>query len=329
MTGRFLNIVEGRAQGSRITLDQVFVIGRGETGTGSLGSDPQISRTHARVYSAGSGECVVEDLGSTNGTLVNGRRIAAPVILQPGDRITVGETVLQYEDAAAGSLPPLAGAEVGAATLSIARPSPAGVGSGGGVDPGFGPGYTASSPAQARPSSALALWGLLLLGAAVAVGLGVYGKEHTPAGRPIFTLGFSGVLQLKTWLSTITLVLIVVQLLSAMWMWGRLPGAGSAPGWVVPFHRWSGSVAFVVSLPVAFHCLWALGFGTTPTRVVVHSIAGCAFYGAYASKMLGLRLRNLPGWTLPVLGGTVFAAFVIAWLTAALWFFTRTGLPLT
>lgn len=325
MTGRVLNVVEGRAAGSRITLDGVFVIGRDETGTGNLGSDPQISRTHARVYSVDSGECVVEDLGSTNGTLVNGRRIAAPAILQPGDRVTVGETVLRYEGATA--VPARSATPAASATLSIARPFSPAVG----LAPGFAPGYVPSSPAQpvSRPSSAAALLGLLLLGAAVAVALGVYGKEHTPAGRPIFTLGFSGVLQLKAWLSTITLVLVVVQVLSAMWMWGRLPGAGSAPGWVGPIHRWSGSIAFVVSLPVAFHCLWALGFGTTPARVVVHSIAGCAFYGAYASKMLGLRLRNLPGWTLPVLGGTVFATFVIAWLSAALWFFTRTGLPLT
>jgi hypothetical protein len=62
--------------------------------------------------------------------------------------------------------------------------------------------------------------------------------------------------------------------------------------------------------------------------VVVHSVAGCLFYGAYAAKMLGLRLPGLPGWALPVLGGTVFGTLVIAWLTAALWFFSRSGLPL-
>jgi hypothetical protein len=180
---------------------------------------------------------------------------------------------------------------------------------------------------EARDRTGIAA--VLLLGAVVAVALGVYAKEHTPAGRPIFTLGFSGMLQLKTWLGTIAVALVVLQLLSALWMWGRLPGAGSAPSWVTPIHRWSGSVAFVVSLPVAFHCLWALGFGSTSARVIVHSIAGCAFYGAYAAKMLGLRLKGLPGWALPVLGGTVFASIVIAWLTAALWFFTRTGLPLT
>ena len=186
-----------------------------------------------------------------------------------------------------------------------------------------------ANPRDEARAARTGLAAVLLLGAIVAVALGVYAKEHTPAGRPIFTLGFSGMLQLKTWLGTIAVALVVVQLLSALWMWGRLPGAGSAPSWVTPIHRWSGSVAFVVSLPVAFHCLWALGFGSTSARVIVHSVAGCAFYGAYAAKMLGLRLKGLPGWTLPVLGGTVFASVVIAWLTAALWFFTRTGLPLT
>lgn len=176
---------------------------------------------------------------------------------------------------------------------------------------------------------ALAATAVLLVGAAVAVGLGVYAKEHTAAGRPIFTLGFSGMLQFKTWLATIVLALLLVQLLTASWMWGHLPGAGPASPGVAVVHRWSGTLAFVVSLPVAFHCLWALGFGTTSSRVVVHSVAGCVFYGAYASKMLALRVRGLSGWTLPALGGTVFAGFVLAWLTAALWFFTRSGLPLT
>ena len=169
---------------------------------------------------------------------------------------------------------------------------------------------------------------LLLVGAGVAIALGAYGKAHTAAGRPVFTLGFSGMLQMKAWLGTIAIALLLVQLLTALWMWGRLPGAGSAPRWVTPIHRWSGSVAFVVTLPVAFHCLWSLGFATTDTRVAVHSIAGCAFYGAYAAKMLGLRLRGLPGWAVPVLGATVLVTLVIAWMTASLWFFTRSGIPL-
>jgi hypothetical protein len=174
-----------------------------------------------------------------------------------------------------------------------------------------------------------ALAAILLAGCAVAVGLGVYGKAHDPALQPLFLAGFSGMLQLKTWLASTALVFVLVQVTTATWMWGRLPGAGPAPIWVNPVHRWSGTLAFVVLVPVALHCLWSLGFATTSARVVVHGIAGCAFYGAYAAKMLGLRVRGLPGWTLPVLGGLVFASLVLLWLTSALWFFTRSGLPLT
>jgi hypothetical protein len=189
----------------------------------------------------------------------------------------------------------------------------------------------ATAPAKtAAPaaSPSLKFAGLLLVGAVVAVSLGVYGREHTPAGRPLFTLGFSGMLQMKAWLTTVVLAFAVVQLLTASWMWGRLRRTPS-PSWVAPLHRWSGAIAFVVSLPVAFHCLWALGFGTGSTRVLVHSIVGCAFYGAYAAKMIGLRVSGLPGWTLPVLGGTVLTCVVLLWVTAALWFFSRSGLPLT
>ncbi|NYG06697.1 hypothetical protein BJ986_001184 [Phycicoccus badiiscoriae] len=168
----------------------------------------------------------------------------------------------------------------------------------------------------------------LLGGAGVSVALGAYAKVHTPSARPLLTLGFSGMLQMKVWLGALAVALLVAQLLTALWMWGRLPGAGAAPDWVAPLHRWSGSIAFVATLPVAFHCLWALGFGVSSPRVLLHGVAGCVFYGAYAAKMLGLRLQTAPGWALPVLGGTVLGSLVLTWLSAALWFFTRSGLPL-
>lgn len=179
-----------------------------------------------------------------------------------------------------------------------------------------------------EPARSTALAGALLVGAAVSVSMGVYAKVHTPALRPLFTLGFSGMLQMKSWLTTGAVVLLVVQLVTALWMWGRLPRAGTAPSWIAPVHRWSGSVAFVLTLPVALHCIWSLGFVTSSPRVVLHGFAGCAFYGAYAAKMLSLRLSRLPGWVLPVLGGTVLSTLVLLWLSAALWFFTRSGVPL-
>jgi thiamine transporter ThiT len=73
--------------------------------------------------------------------------------------------------------------------------------------------------------------------------------------------------------------------------------------------------------------LWSLGFVTSTPRVLIHSVAGCAFYGAYAAKMLGLRVGGLPSRTLPILGGLVFALFIVLWSTSAVWFFTRSSLP--
>jgi hypothetical protein len=52
---------------------------------------------------------------------------------------------------------------------------------------------------------------------------------------------------------------------------------------------------------------------------------GCTFYGAFVAKMLTLRMRRLPGWALPVLGGLVFTTLVATWLTSALWYFGTVG----
>lgn len=184
---------------------------------------------------------------------------------------------------------------------------------------------TAQGPTQ-QPAGRLAP--ALLLGALVAVSLGVYGRVHTAAQRPLFDLGFSSMLPMKAWLTTAVAIFAVVQLVTALWMWRRLPGAGRPPRLVSLVHRWSGTTAFVLSLPVAFHCLWSLGLVTSSTRVAVHGLLGCFFYGVYATKMLCLRQRGLPSWTLPVVGGTLFATVTFLWLTAALWFFTRSGIPL-
>lgn len=53
-------------------------------------NDPEISRRHARLFQQGNGY-VLEDLGSTNGSFVNGQRLVGPNILRPGDSITFGE----------------------------------------------------------------------------------------------------------------------------------------------------------------------------------------------------------------------------------------------
>ncbi len=55
-------------------------------------ADPEISRRHARVYFQG-GYFVFEDFNSTNGTFINGKRLAGQYVLQPGDVINLGEHV--------------------------------------------------------------------------------------------------------------------------------------------------------------------------------------------------------------------------------------------
>ena len=106
---------------------------------------------------------------------------------------------------------------------------------------------------------------VLLLGVAVAVLLGVYARVHHASGRPLFTLGFSGVLQMKAWLTWAAALLLFVQLGSALWMWGRLPRVKTpAPTWITPLHRYSGAVAFALTVPVALNCIWALS--AAPTR---------------------------------------------------------------
>lgn len=182
--------------------------------------------------------------------------------------------------------------------------------------------------AAPRPSSPARLIGLALVGAAVAVGLGVYGNAHDPTGQSILSDGlfFSATLNMKAWLATIVVVLACAQVLLALRMYGRI-GSGDVPSWVAPAHRISGTLAFLVSLPVVYHCLWALGFQDTDTRVLAHSLAGCFFYGAFTSKMLMLKSDRLPGLTLPVVGGAVFTSIVVIWLTSALWFFDNFGFP--
>ena len=183
-------------------------------------------------------------------------------------------------------------------------------------------------PAQrsSRWTGTTALIVAALVGAAVAVALGVYGRHHEPAGQALFTLGFSGTINMKAWLATITLVFAVGQVSLALWMYGKLH-LPRAPAWVGPAHRLLGTLTLVVSLPVAYHCLWSLGFQTNTTRRLVHSVLGCAFYGAFTTKVLCVRSSKLPGWALPVVGGLLFCILVAIWLTSALWFFNTAGFP--
>jgi len=108
-------------------------------------------------------------------------------------------------------------------------------------------------------------------------------------------------------------------------MYGKVPRV-SAPPWIGGLHKWSGRLAFIAAVPAAVHCVYALGFATYSTRVLIHSVLGCLFFGGFTVKMLVLPKRGVPGWVLPVLGSFVFATLILIWFTSAYWFFSTFGI---
>jgi hypothetical protein len=104
-------------------------------------NDPEVSRRHARMFLQGS-NFVIEDLGSTNGTAVNGQRLLGPYILRPGETVVFGEHITAVFEATQ----PESGSTVVSAPPPQAqprsRPAPAS---------SAGPGYGPPPPPYAQP----------------------------------------------------------------------------------------------------------------------------------------------------------------------------------
>lgn len=120
---------EGPLAGRRVEVDAELVVGREDAGLTI--EDEEISRRHA-VFRPGDGGIEIEDLGSTNGTYVNGVRIEAATRLAGGDTVKLGRSVLQVESAraaatVAAAVPaaPAAAAPMGAAPMGAAPPAAA------------------------------------------------------------------------------------------------------------------------------------------------------------------------------------------------------------
>jgi hypothetical protein len=147
---------------------------------------------------------------------------------------------------------------------------------------------------------------------------------HDTRSKGYFDLFFSDPIHMKAWLATAALAFACFQLVTAAWIFRKLPWP--KPAWVNPVHRWSGRLAFALTLPVAYHCIFKLGFKSGDDRVLAHSLLGSAFFGAYTAKVTIVRLRRFPGPTLPVAGGILFLVLLGVWWTSALWFFRLVGL---
>ncbi len=105
-----------------------LVIGR-DSSSGIAINDAEVSRKHARLNFQG-GKYVIEDLGSTNGTFVNGQRITGAAVLKAGDVVSLGEQiVLLYEalssDPGATMISHKAPVRTAVAAQPVAAPAPA------------------------------------------------------------------------------------------------------------------------------------------------------------------------------------------------------------
>lgn len=185
-----------------------------------------------------------------------------------------------------------------------------------------------SEPAPAPSNLHLRLAAAALVVAAIPVGLYILGRTITPDYTNDF-LGrsYEDGTELKAWFATVIVGLAAVQVVLALWMYRKLPGLGRPTKEVRRSHRIIGASAFVLSLPVMLHCITTYGVGLGTTRTTLHSLAGCFFYGAFAAKMLVLRSRRLPGWALPLAGGTVATVLALLWYSSALWFFNDFSAP--
>jgi Family of unknown function (DUF6529) len=170
-------------------------------------------------------------------------------------------------------------------------------------------------------------------GAVAALLVGVFGSVHDPTLAGTTTFGFGSVIDMKVVLSVAVGVLAVLQILGAFWMYGAL--GIKAPAWLGTAHRISGATAVVLTVVVAYHCLWALGLvsGTMANgqpvakRTVAHGLLGCAVIGAVVVKMVAVRSRRAPGWYLPVAGGLLFAVLMGTVMTSAVWYIDAVGWP--
>ena len=140
----------------------------------------------------------------------------------------------------------------------------------------------------------------------------------------IVTSVFSSTIASKAWFATAAIALAVVQVLTGARIFGKLQRfVRIERPYVNRVHRWSGRLAVLFTLPVAFHCIFILGFQTTSARVLAHSILGSFVYGVFTVKVFFVHDRKHPRWVLPVVGGTMASVLTGLWATSALWYFTN------
>jgi hypothetical protein len=86
----------GREPGERVDVNDGITLGRSPTADVQI-DDPFASSAHARIFSRGD-FMYIEDMGSTNGTFLNGRQLRKPEQLKVADSIRIGDTEYRYQE---------------------------------------------------------------------------------------------------------------------------------------------------------------------------------------------------------------------------------------
>jgi hypothetical protein len=178
MPGERIEVTDGPALGEEQDLANELVIGRSADGFGTLKGDPEISRRHAQISRTDDGRLYISDLGSTNGTFVNGNKIEGSAWLSPGDVVKMGQSTLKVGGGVADAgATRIAASPTSAPTRAGQSPPPTG-----GPSPSGGPPPVVPVPVPtpaASPASASAG-----PSAPPAPGPGAPGPGAPPAGGP-------------------------------------------------------------------------------------------------------------------------------------------------
>lgn len=93
--GELVVVKSDTQSGQKVKVEDAIVLGRGD-GADVFLDDPYASAFHLRLAISDS-SLMLTDLGTTNGTYVNGRRVTTPVTLSKGDAVQVGKTILEVQ----------------------------------------------------------------------------------------------------------------------------------------------------------------------------------------------------------------------------------------
>jgi Family of unknown function (DUF6529) len=126
----------------------------------------------------------------------------------------------------------------------------------------------------------------------------------------------NNLLEWKVVVATVAFMLSGLQVVMAARFWGALQLSMVSGARAVTVHQISGRVALLLGTLVGLSCLAGPAGPSSPTRVLLHSVFGSAFFAVLGVKFAVLKLVKGKDRFLPVLGCLLFALFFAIWLTS-------------